>query len=102
MMILIGFQNPNTTALALMPFTRRAGSASAFVGAVSMIFGSLTTWFVPTFLTTSLTPLFMLIAFCGVMAHVAVESYRLPMQQGINVVLVISPCLLAGRFCESL
>jgi hypothetical protein len=45
-----------------------------------MIFGSLTSWFVATFLTTSLTPLFILIAFCGVMAHVAVESYRLRMQ----------------------
>lgn len=80
MMTLIGFQNPNTTALALMPFTRRAGSASAFVGAVSMIFGSLTSWFVATFLTTSLTPLFLLIAFCGVMAHVAIESYRVRKQ----------------------
>lgn len=77
MMTLIGFQNPNTTALALMPFTRRAGSASAFVGAVSMIFGSIASWFVASYLKTSLLPLFILIAFCGVMSHVAIETYRL-------------------------
>jgi DHA1 family bicyclomycin/chloramphenicol resistance-like MFS transporter len=76
MMSLIGFQNPNATALALGPFTKRAGSASAFVGAVSMIFGSLASFFVSTYVTASLIPLAVMLAVCGVFGYVAVEVYR--------------------------
>ncbi|MGB3591671.1 MAG: multidrug effflux MFS transporter [Nonlabens sp.] len=76
MMVLVGFLNPNTTALALQPFSLRAGSASAFVGAVSMIFGSLASWYVSHFLKTSLLPLFIMLSFCAVMAYGFVEYYR--------------------------
>jgi DHA1 family bicyclomycin/chloramphenicol resistance-like MFS transporter len=76
MMMFVGFQNPNVTALSLQPFTKRAGSASAFVGAVSMIFGSLASWYVSYFLTSTLLPLFIMLATCSIMAHVCVEIYR--------------------------
>lgn len=36
----LGFLNPNTTALALEPFKSNAGSASAMLGSLQMIFGA--------------------------------------------------------------
>ena len=42
----IGFINPNTTALALKPFTAAAGRASAVLGSVQMIAGVLASWMV--------------------------------------------------------
>jgi DHA1 family bicyclomycin/chloramphenicol resistance-like MFS transporter len=76
MMMLVGFQNPNVTALALQPFTKKAGSASAFVGAVSMIFGSVASWYVAQFVDSTLIPLFVMLSICGLCAHVAIEVYR--------------------------
>ena len=37
---LFGFVNPNAMALALQPFTRNAGSASAMMGSIQMIVGA--------------------------------------------------------------
>lgn len=82
MMMLIGFQNPNATALALNPFTQRAGSASAFVGAVSMIFGSIASWYVSRFVTVSLFPLFAMLTISAFMAHIAVEYFRMNYASG--------------------
>ncbi len=82
MMTCIGFQNPNVTALALNPFTKRAGSASAFVGAVSMIFGSIASWYVSKFVTVSLFPLFLMLSVSAFLAHVAVEYFRINYAQG--------------------
>ncbi len=84
MMMLIGFQNPNVTALSLQPFTYRAGSASAFVGAVSMIFGSIASWYVSHFLTQSLLPLFVMLAFSAIFAHICVETYRRKFSHGFT------------------
>jgi len=82
MMTFIGFQNPNVTALALQPFTKRAGSASAFVGAVSMIFGSFASWFVSSYVTVSLFPLAMMLAGCAIFGHVAIETFRVKYARG--------------------
>lgn len=76
MMTFVGFQNPNVTALSLQPFTKRAGSASAFVGAVSMIFGSFASWYVSYFLNASLLPLFIMLSICSILAHICVEVYK--------------------------
>jgi DHA1 family bicyclomycin/chloramphenicol resistance-like MFS transporter len=84
MMMLIGFQNPNVTALSLQPFTYRAGSASAFVGAVSMIFGSIASWYVSHFLTQSLLPLFIMLSVSAIFAHICVETYRRKFSHGFN------------------
>jgi len=35
-----GFVNPNAMALALQPFTRNAGSASALIGCLQMVAGA--------------------------------------------------------------
>ncbi len=42
----LGFINPNTTALALRPFTVAAGRASALLGSIQMIAGVLASWMV--------------------------------------------------------
>jgi DHA1 family bicyclomycin/chloramphenicol resistance-like MFS transporter len=82
MMTCIGFQNPNVTALALNPFTKRAGSASAFVGAVSMIFGSIASWYVSKYVNISLLPLFAMLSLSALLAHAAVEYFRINYAQG--------------------
>ena len=84
MLTLIGFQNPNVTALSLQPFTLKAGSASAFVGAVSMIFGSLASWYVSHFLKTDLLPLFLMLSGCAIFAHIAIEIYRKKFAHGYS------------------
>jgi len=82
MMTFIGFQNPNVTALALQPFTVRAGSASAFVGAVSMIFGSFASWFVSSYVTVSLLPLALMLAGCALLGYTAIETFRIKYARG--------------------
>lgn len=42
----LGFINPNTTALALKPFTAAAGRASAVLGSLQMIAGVVASWLV--------------------------------------------------------
>ncbi|WP_167597944.1 multidrug effflux MFS transporter [Leeuwenhoekiella sp. ZYFB001] len=57
MLFLIGFQNPNVTALSLDPFTKQAGSASALIGSIGMIFGSVASILVAQLVTESVKPL---------------------------------------------
>ena len=54
---MIGFQNPNVTALSLDPFTKQAGSASALIGSIGMIFGSVASILVAQLVTESVKPL---------------------------------------------
>ena len=76
MLFLIGFQNPNATALALQPFTLQAGSASALVGSMGMIFGSIASILVTTFVTHSIVPLFIIVAGCSILSLVLVLAYK--------------------------
>lgn len=48
-LFLLGFINPNATALALKPFTTEAGRASAILGSLQMIAGVLASWLVSFF-----------------------------------------------------
>ena len=61
MLFLIGFQNPNVTALSLDPFTKQAGSASALIGSVGMIFGSVASILVAELVTESVKPLLFIL-----------------------------------------
>ena len=56
-LFLLGFQNPNTTALSLTPFTKRAGRASALIGSMKMILGALASFVVSLFHSNSIVPL---------------------------------------------
>lgn len=52
-----GFVFPNSSALAMAPFTKAAGTASALMGAVQLGIGALTTAAVSSFSHTSATPM---------------------------------------------
>lgn len=74
MLFLLGFQNPNTTALSLEPFEKRAGRASALIGSLKMIFGALTSFFISLFHADNLVPLGIILlttlaASCGLLFH---------------------------------
>ncbi|MBW2961094.1 multidrug effflux MFS transporter [Mesonia aestuariivivens] len=56
-LFLLGFQNPNTTALSLFPFTKKAGRASALVGSFKMIFGAIASFIISKFTGSSMIPL---------------------------------------------
>jgi len=60
-LFLLGFQNPNTTALSLFPFTKRAGRASALVGSFKMIFGAIASFIISKFTGASMLPLAIII-----------------------------------------
>jgi DHA1 family bicyclomycin/chloramphenicol resistance-like MFS transporter len=76
MLFFIGFQNPNVTALSLQPFNLQAGSASALVGAVSMIFGSVASWLVARYLVDTILPLLWIVTVCSVLGCFSVLVYK--------------------------
>lgn len=57
----LGLINPNTAALALAPFSRNAGSASALLGAFQMCMGALASVAVSLFTTPSTLPMITII-----------------------------------------
>ncbi len=58
----IGFINPNANALALAPFTRTVGSASALMGCTQIGIAALSSFGVGLFNTTSALPIVILMA----------------------------------------
>lgn len=74
MLFLVGFQNPNVTALSLDPFNKQAGSASALVGSIGMIFGSVASILVSQLVTESITPL-LYILFGSALCSLALIIY---------------------------
>lgn len=63
-LFLLGFQNPNTTALSLEPFEKKAGRASALIGSLKMILGALTSFAISKFDTINATPLGAILIIC--------------------------------------
>lgn len=53
----LGLSNPNTAGLALAPFSKNTGSASALMGAVQMVLGSLASIAVGIFVKDSMVPI---------------------------------------------
>ncbi|MDR6967359.1 DHA1 family bicyclomycin/chloramphenicol resistance-like MFS transporter [Flavobacterium arsenatis] len=53
----LGLASPNTAGLSLAPFAKNAGSASALMGAVQMILGSVASVAVGLFVKDSMTPI---------------------------------------------
>jgi DHA1 family bicyclomycin/chloramphenicol resistance-like MFS transporter len=60
-----GFIFPNTSALAMAPFTRNAGSASAVMGAMQMAIGSIMSVLVSIFQNNTAIPMTGIIALCA-------------------------------------
>ncbi|RYF83923.1 MAG: Bcr/CflA family efflux MFS transporter [Chitinophagaceae bacterium] len=61
-----GFTFPNAAALAMAPFTKGAGSASALMGALQMVFGALASALVGLFFNGTGVPMVAIMAFCAV------------------------------------
>lgn len=64
MLFLLGFQNPNTTALSLEPFATKAGRASALIGSLKMILGALASFAISLFHSSSVLPLAVILLSC--------------------------------------
>ncbi|WP_373058657.1 multidrug effflux MFS transporter [Zunongwangia sp. H14] len=63
-LFLLGFQNPNTTALSLEPFATKAGRASALIGSLKMVLGAMASFVVSLFHTAGLVPLGVILLCC--------------------------------------
>lgn len=61
----LGFITPNTTAQALAPFQRLAGSASALIGSLQMLTGALISAIVSLVMGESSLPLLLIMFFCS-------------------------------------
>lgn len=68
----LGFINPNTTALALAPFRKSAGSASALNGFIRMILGALSSALVSYWANGTALPMISIMGLCATVGFVVV------------------------------
>ncbi|MEO6932525.1 MAG: MFS transporter, partial [Chitinophagaceae bacterium] len=61
-----GFTFPNSAALAMAPFDKGAGSASAMMGAIQMAFGALASALVGLFFNSTAIPMIAIMALCSI------------------------------------
>jgi DHA1 family bicyclomycin/chloramphenicol resistance-like MFS transporter len=62
-----GFTFPNSAALAMAPFTKGAGSASAMMGATQMAFGAIASAMVGVFFNSTAIPLATIMFLCSLL-----------------------------------
>lgn len=66
----LGFITPNTTAQALAPFQRLAGSASALIGAMQMLTGALISAIVSVVIGASSLPMLIVMLVCSLVGTI--------------------------------
>jgi MFS transporter, DHA1 family, multidrug resistance protein len=66
--LLIGLINPNVAALALMPFTRNVGTASACMGGLQMTSGIVASWILGILHNGTSIPMVTMMACCSLLA----------------------------------
>lgn len=71
-----GFMAPNATAIALRPFTRFAGSASALLGSIQMVAGALASGLVSYFHNNTPLPMAISMGACATLALAALFVHR--------------------------
>jgi DHA1 family bicyclomycin/chloramphenicol resistance-like MFS transporter len=64
----LGFTTPNSLALALEPFVKNAGSASAMLGSIQMVIGASTSGLVSLLFNGTELPMYGVIAGCAIVA----------------------------------
>jgi DHA1 family bicyclomycin/chloramphenicol resistance-like MFS transporter len=69
-----GFTFPNGAALAMAPFTKGAGSASALLGAFQMVFGAIASALAGIFFNSTAVPMGAIMAFCCVLGLIILLS----------------------------
>ena len=76
MLLMLGFQNPNTTALSLQPFTQRAGRASALVGSLKMVVGAFASYLISELSHNSLVPLAIIVSSCLIFSCLLIIKFQ--------------------------
>ncbi|CAL65594.1 multidrug effflux MFS transporter [Christiangramia forsetii] len=85
MLFLLGFQNPNTTALSLEPFEKKAGRASALIGSLKMILGALTSFIISLFHSSSAIPLAIILSTCLFISSLLLFSFARKEKQSLHL-----------------
>ncbi len=67
-----GFIFPNTSALGMRPFNKNAGSASALMGSLQMVFGALASAGVSALHDNTALPMTGIIAFCAIISLLSI------------------------------
>jgi DHA1 family bicyclomycin/chloramphenicol resistance-like MFS transporter len=82
-LVCLGFLSPNTTALALEPFSRHAGAASALLGSMQMAAGALASGLISYFHTGTAMPMAVLL-FASASIGLALQSSPLARHRGAS------------------
>ncbi|WP_417602619.1 multidrug effflux MFS transporter [Owenweeksia hongkongensis] len=72
----LGFLNPNTTALALEPFTKNAGVASALIGSLRMFSGAVASALISFFFDGTELPMITIMMSCAVIVLILTQYYK--------------------------
>jgi len=72
----LGLLAPNTSALALEPFSQNAGIASALIGTLQMIFGALASVAVSTFHNQTSLPMALTMGVCGLFSFISLTFIK--------------------------
>lgn len=80
----LGFSSPNTAALALAPFTRNAGSASALMGAIRMGMGALASMAVSVFSNHTAVPMVAVMAVTSVLSLLVLLTGRKQIREQVE------------------
>ena len=85
-LFLLGFQNPNTTALSLYPFSKKAGRASALVGSLKMIIGAVASYIISLFTGDSMLPLALIILTCLSLSSLLLFRFQLKEKRSLILI----------------
>lgn len=83
-LFLSGFLNPNTTALALEPFEKNAGVASALVGSFRMFAGAISSALIGILHNDTSGPMIWIMVICGILVFVLVRAHARLAQEEDN------------------
>jgi DHA1 family bicyclomycin/chloramphenicol resistance-like MFS transporter len=72
-----GFINPNSAAMALQPFSKNVGSASAIMGSTVMISGALASGLVSYFHSGTAVPMILMLTICPSIGFILVTIGQL-------------------------
>lgn len=75
-LLFMGFVNPNTTALALEPFDKNAGVASALIGSFRMLSGAIASGLISLFFNGTEYPLIFIMTSCAIVVLFLLQSIR--------------------------
>lgn len=84
-LFLLGFQNPNTTALSLEPFESKAGRASALIGSLKMILGAFTSFMISLFHTSSAIPLAVILLSCLLISFLLLYRFSRKEKRSLSI-----------------